>query len=257
MRHPIFPLLGLLLISVSTACAQQATASPQPVTPLVTTASVQVSPAATTQATTGTFSVCIDPGHPSEVSAGTALLNGMQEVTVCWEVALLLKANLEARGVRVVMTKDQERQVVSNKQRAEIANQAKVDFLVRLHTESMGSTGFATYYPRKEGVAKDGHRGPSQAVLAATKPVAERFHAALVKALEGKLPTYGLRGDEQTAIGSKQGALTGSIYSEVPAVVVEMVVLSNKSDAEWIAKPENKAILANALAEACLATQAK
>ena len=235
---------GMFLISASTAGAQPSAPTSAPL-------------AAAARPTSATFSVCIDPGHPSEVAAGDVVLNGLQEVNVCWEVAQLLKANLESRGIRVVMTKNQERQRDTNKERAEIANRAEVDFLVRLHTESVGTTGFAVYYPRKEGVAKDGHRGPSAAVLAATKPAAERFHAALAKALEGKLANVGLRGDEQTAIGRRQGALTGSIYSQVPAVVVEMVVLSNKSDAEWIAKPENKAVMAEALAQGVLAARAR
>jgi len=38
----------------------------------------------------------------------------------------------------------------------------------------------------------------------------------------------GVRGDSKTLIGSKQGALTGSIFSQVPIVTIEMVVLAIK-----------------------------
>ena len=34
----------------------------------------------------------------------------------------------------------------------------------------------------------------------------------------------GVKTDRQTAIGGKQGALTGSVFSEVPVVTVEMLV---------------------------------
>jgi N-acetylmuramoyl-L-alanine amidase len=56
-----------------------------------------------------------------------------------------------------------------------------------------------------------------------------------------------VKGDEQTFIGGKQGALTGSIYSEVPALLVEMANLAKADDAKWISNPENQRTLAKAL----------
>ena len=32
--------------------------------------------------------VCLDPGHPSENNSGAVLVNGIREVTICWEVSL-------------------------------------------------------------------------------------------------------------------------------------------------------------------------
>jgi N-acetylmuramoyl-L-alanine amidase len=51
-------------------------------------------------------------------------------------------------------------------------------------------------------------------------------------------------------VGREQGgALTGSIYSEVPVVTVEMVVLSDKDDAEFIKREEGRRKMAAAIAE--------
>ena len=47
---------------------------------------------------------------------------------------------------------------------------------------------------------------------------------------------------------SDEGALTGSIFSKVPTVLVEMVFLTNPADADWIKQDRNKALMAKALA---------
>src|SRR5437870_10675008 len=51
------------------------------------------------------FCVCIDPGHPSENNDGGGVTNGLTEVAVNWEVAVLLRRELEKNGISVVMTK--------------------------------------------------------------------------------------------------------------------------------------------------------
>jgi N-acetylmuramoyl-L-alanine amidase len=59
----------------------------------------------------------------------------------------------------------------------------------------------------------------------------------------------GVRGDSRTLVGSRQGALTGSIFSEVPVVLVEMVVLSNARDAAFIKSASGQALMARAIAD--------
>lgn len=63
-----------------------------------------------------------------------------------------------------------------------------------------------------------------------------------------KLRDNGVKGDEDTFIGRRQGALTGSIFSEAPTILVEMVFLTNPKDAEWIKQDRNKQTMARALA---------
>lgn len=202
------------------------------------------------------FKVCIDPGHPSEVNSGTTVSNGLKEVTVCWQVALILKKLLADSGVQVVMTKSSELQYVTNRQRAEIANAAKVDMAIRLHADAGSGTGFTSYYPRKQGT-KFGVTGPSKSVLAASERVAKLFHPAFVKALAGEIRNNGLKGDESTFVGGKQGALTGSIFSKVPVVLVEMCFLTTKKDADWIRQEKNKTKMAQALCAGILAVKSQ
>lgn len=195
-----------------------------------------------------TGTVCVDAGHPSEVGIGTKGKR-LTEVGVCWQVALKLKSLLEERGFTVIMTKKSEREHVTNKRRAEIANRAHADLFVRLHCDyAPGESGTSTYFPDRQGrVGKV--RGPSKEVQKQSRAVAERFHPAMMAKLKGKLSDRGLHSDTRTAIGGKQGALTGSIYSRVPVLLVEMAALNTPKDEAFLAKDSGQQQMAEALAE--------
>ena len=193
--------------------------------------------------------MCIDPGHPSEVGIGTRGKK-LTVVGLVWTVALRLRDLLTERGVQVALTKRSERQMVRNKERARIANAFRANLLVRLHCDAAAGSGAATFYPDRQGKAADGKRGPSKQVLAATARVAPPFHRALARGLSGMLADKGLHSDVHTYVGGKQGALTGSIHSEVPVVLVEMCVLTNPRDEAALATAEGQERMALALADA-------
>lgn len=192
--------------------------------------------------------VCIDPGHPSEVNSGFTVQNGTTETHIDWVVAEKLRKLLVAQGIKVVMTKSSEKQMVKNKERALIANRAGADLMVRLHCDSSPDQGYAIYFPDRQGIAQ-GKTGPSQEVMERSHEAAKVLDAAMRKALEGVLKNGGVRGDSQTAVGSKQGALTGSIFSQVPVLTIEMVVLSHKADAALIQTATGQDRMAQAIAD--------
>lgn len=189
--------------------------------------------------------ICIDPGHPSEVGRGT---HGKKftEIQVVWKVGVLLKQKLEADGYRVVMTKTSEDEFVRNKKRAEIANDSHAALMVRLHCDAEGGHGFGTYYPSQQGRSQ-GMAGPTKQVIASSKAAAERFHTAVIQSLNGFVSDRGLMSDLQTAIGHKQGALTGSIFLKVPILLVEMLVLTNPKDENLLSEQDGFERLAEAL----------
>ena len=199
-------------------------------------------PSSTTQV------VCIDPGHASETSGGDVVQNGTTEVHIAWVVAVKLKALLEANGFKVVMTKQREDEVVTNKDRARLANRAKAALMIRLHCDASEDNGYAVYSPDRQGTVQ-GVTGPTQEVIDRSRVAAEAVHQGMARVLDGVLKDGGLRGDSKTFVGAKQGALTGSIFSEVPAVLIEMVVLSNKDDAEFIKSEGGQQKMAQAIAE--------
>lgn len=202
------------------------------------------------------FVVCLDPGHPSEVSAGDALQNGVREVVIVWQVAQRMQTHLASAGVQVVLTRHGEREMVTNRKRAEIANTSGARLMLRLHCDTGKHRGFAVYYPDKQGTA-EGRTGPSPDIIRRSHDAAICVHEALRSAITPDLPDNGLKGDSQTFIGSKQGALTGSIFSAVPVVLVEMAVLSNPQDASFIGSPDGQERMARALAAGVVAAGQK
>jgi N-acetylmuramoyl-L-alanine amidase len=193
------------------------------------------------------FTVCIDPGHPSEVNSGKSVQNGATETHIDWVVALKLRKCLVDLRYTVVMTKSFEDELVKNKDRAIKANEANADLAVRLHCDSSPDSGYALYYPDRQGTAQ-GKTGPSADVMSQSKSAAELLHKGMVTVLAGKLKNGGVRGDSKTLVGSKQGALTGSIFSRVPVVTIEMVVLSNAADAAFIKTEAGQQQMADAIA---------
>ena len=192
--------------------------------------------------------IAIDPGHPSEVSSGAEVQNGTTEVHSAWEVAQRLAQLLRDRGYSVVLTKTSEMQLVRNVERAEIGNRARAALMVRLHCDASSDSGYALYYPDRLGTA-EGKTGPSEDVMRWSAAAAESIHAGMAPRLAGRLKDGGVRGDSKTLVGSRQGALTGSIYSEIPVVLIEMVTLSNARDAEFIKSEEGRSLMARAIAE--------
>jgi N-acetylmuramoyl-L-alanine amidase len=194
--------------------------------------------------------IAVDPGHPSEVASGRAMQHGTNETAVAWAVALKLREALEARGYEVVLTKSREDELVRNRDRAAVANRARASLMVRLHCDASVESGFAVYYPDRKGRAKDGTVGPSPSVIEGSRRAAAAVHAAMAEGLADALADNGVRTDNQTKVGRDQGgALTGSIFSEVPVVTVEMVVLSDARDAEFIKAEEGQRRMAEAIAE--------
>jgi N-acetylmuramoyl-L-alanine amidase len=190
--------------------------------------------------------IVIDPGHPSETSAGT-VQHGIAEVHIAWMVSLKLRDLLQADGYRVALTKQREDEMVRNPDRARIANRAGAALMVRLHCDATNGSGFAVYYPDRPGTVR-GVTGPSRSVMTRSRAAAVSVHAGMSDSLGRRLHDGGIRGDSQTYVGSRQGALTGSIFSEVPIVTIEMVVLGARTDAEFISGTEGQNLMAHAIA---------
>ena len=193
------------------------------------------------------FVICVDPGHQSETSYGTESRDRkLTELHVNWVVAQRLDALLRAEGATVVPTKIREAQIVTNRRRAEIANAAHADLFLRLHCDSGEQSGLATYYPDRQGT-RFGVTGPDPSVIAASRRAAAIFQPAVIQVLGGSLQDDGIKGDSQTGVGGRQGALTGSIFSHVPALTVEMCVLTNAHDYKFIRTETGQDQMARAL----------
>lgn len=194
------------------------------------------------------FLVCIDPGHPSETAPG-AVVNGLSERKLAWQVALKLRDRLTEMGIASFLTKEKENQKVTNRARAEAANRRQASLLIRLHCDVGTGRGFTWYYPDRAG-RKEGVIGPPAAIRARSRELATVLNDAMRPLLAGKLASNPVRTDAQTFIGGKQGGvLTGSIFSTVPTVLLEMCFLNQPADAAFIASPTGQDLLADAIAQ--------
>jgi uncharacterized protein YijF (DUF1287 family) len=198
-----------------------------------------------------TATVCLDPGHPSEKNSGRAVQNGTTELEMNWTVATQLRERLEEQGVRVVMTKRSQDEYVTNRRRAEIANKSGAALFFRIHCDTGKGSGLTTYHPAQAGVVH-GIRGPSGPVRRASARAAHLIHAVMSQYLCPPLHDNGVKTDRQTAIGRRQGALTGSIFAKVPTVTVEMVYLSHPSDAAFIRSREGQERMVEVMSAAIL-----
>ncbi len=191
--------------------------------------------------------VCIDPGHPSENGAGTKG-KSVTEVELVWDLSLKTKEFLRRSGVKVVLTKSKESEKVTNKERATIANESGAQLLLRVHADAGKHSGFGTFYPDKSAKV-GGVYGSSQKVLSGSAVAAKAFHREVIDQLKDFLKDAGLKTDRATAIGSKQGALTGSVFSKIPVILVETCVLSNPVDEAKVATREGRLKIAEAMAK--------
>jgi N-acetylmuramoyl-L-alanine amidase len=92
--------------------------------------------------------VALDPGHGGE-DEGVRGLNGTKEKDLALAVARKVKATIESRlGIRVLMTRDEDRNVSLNA-RAAMANNNKADLFISLHANASFSpavTGASILY---------------------------------------------------------------------------------------------------------------
>jgi len=195
-----------------------------------------------------TITICIDPGHPSETNSGKAIQNGTTENHINWVISNRLDERLTSLGYEVVLTKQSEEEYVTNRRRAEIANEVNAALMLRLHSDTGPGSGFTFYVPDKEGT-KDGHTGPPPEVRSAGRQAAEWLNRYLRDGI-GPLKSRGVLSETHTAVGNKQGALTGSIFARVPVVTMEMGFLSNPKDAEFLKSENGQAQIATVLSEA-------
>lgn len=175
--------------------------------------------------------IVIDPGHPSETSAGTKAADGTLENDVNWEIAIALQQRLSTvPGLRVLLTKDHRRQYISNRHRAELANAASALLFLRLHCDSGRKRGFTFYYPNRPGTTTAGNTGPSPKICRHSASAAIILHREMRCSASNHFYDNGILPESKTYVGSRQGALTGSIFSEVPVVTVEMFYMSSPED---------------------------
>lgn len=203
----------------------------------------------------GTFVVCVDPGHqghsdtktepigpgsdvrkPRITGGTTGAVTGAPEYETVLQIATNLRQRLEAAGVTVVMTRTTNDVNLSNTERAQIANGARADLFVRLHADSSTDeslSGVSTLYPSAN---------------AWTKPIAETSVRA-ARTIQASIVKKTHAVDVGTA---ERGDLAGFNWSSVPVVLVGVGFPSNRVEDRLLVSPNYQDKIAQGLADGIL-----
>ncbi len=273
MRRPVLAVIGLLALA---ACGGQPSAAPSTTTTTAspTTTTTTTAPPRTTTTTTTTTTtvppekpapvVVLDPGHnganaanPGEINrqvpagrgrmkacntTGTATNAGYPEHAFTWDVAVRVRDQLTAQGVRVVLTRPDDNGVgPCVDRRAAIGNEAGAAAVVSIHAD--GSTdasahGFHIAYSAPPLNEAQGEPSMRLATTMRDTMVAKGFATSTYIGSAGLSP----RDD-----------LGGLNLSERPAVLVECGNMRNAAEAAEFSSPAGRASYAAAIAAGILA----
>ena len=140
-----------LTIDIVAATTEPAAPSPTPVPPLTPL------PDLGTVEQASVHTVVIDPGHGGE-DAGVKGPGGTKEKDLTLAVARRLKASIESRlGIRVLLTRDDDRNIAVD-DRAAVANNNKADLFLSLHASAslrLGTAGASVFIAAFDKNAED------------------------------------------------------------------------------------------------------
>ena len=182
----------------------------------------------------GGIVVCIDAGHGFEnsrkvidVGAGEGSVyneltrdlasGGLYEADLNLQIALKVRSILEARGVKVVMTRtDYVHEYLSITARAERIRNMGVDMLVSIHANSAAN-------PDAHGARVYYNTDPAFAKTAESKALAQ----AIMSSIKGNCPESFFI--DYLSEGKSLAVLNGS--GDIPCALVETAFLTNEGDA--------------------------
>ena len=200
--------------------------------------------------------VCLDPGHGTLARAGAQREpigpgsptlkikdpgGAPGEAGIVLDIALRTRRLLEARGIRVAMTRTRGGYAGGNIERAEFCNARNASLMLRVHAD--GSTnrslrGVHTLYPALR-------RGWTDDIYAKSVRAARLLQQAVLHSTGA--PDLGLQ---------RRSDLTGFNWADVPVVLVETGFLSNPQEARQLHSPAYRARIARGLAAGAAAVVA-
>jgi N-acetylmuramoyl-L-alanine amidase len=208
--------------------------------------------------------VVLDPGHGGE-STGTRAPLGLVEKDLALDIARRLRKLLEEQSFRVVMTREDDRDV-SLEQRGALANREGADIFVSIHLnwiENRESRGIETYYlgatddPFLTRLAAAENRDSGYS-LADMRRLLDRIYAdvrqdksrRLAEVVQGSLfNSLGKVNPEIEDRGVKAAPFIVLLSTEMPAILAEVSCLSNEGEAQLLTKPLYRQYIAEALSK--------
>jgi N-acetylmuramoyl-L-alanine amidase len=183
-------------------------------------------------------SVVIDAGHGGS-NPGAIGVNGLEEKEVNLDVAYALRDELDKMGYETLMTRSDDRDM-SLEERVQFTVQHKADLFVSVHSNDYGDPNtrgtMVLYYDDHYPQAKY----PASAAMKMLTPQSLDLAQKVLNAVTA------------TANTKNNGLMQSAAYvirsGEVPSILVETAFLSNKQDAELLAKPAVRQKIAEGIA---------
>lgn len=218
--------------------------------------------------------VVLDAGHGGHDEGATGP-SGLREKDLVLDITRRLKRRLERRGVRVVLTRDEDR-FLSLEERTAVANDARADLFLSIHANASASRrprGIETYFASLEAsdaAAREtaerensafgasapdfGHDDPLAAILGdliATEHLSES--SAFAKLAQRELAAIG----RARSRGVKQAPFVVLMGVQMPASLVEIGFLSNPDEEKGLRRSARRDSIAAALDRAIAAFAAR
>lgn len=197
--------------------------------------------------------ICIDAGHqrygnnaleaigpgsstrkPKVTSGTEGKYTHKAESEVNLETAKKLKNILISRGYKVVMVRESQDVNISNIQRAEIANKSNADLAIRIHCDGSGNSDLHGYFIL---TPSSSNRFLSSSIVNSSLRLTKCLLPAIQKATGANNRGISYRDD-----------LTGTNWSKVPTVLVEMGEMSNKQEDYALSTPAYQEKMATGMA---------
>ncbi len=209
-----------------------------------------------TQTASGKGTVAIDPGHQgwdvdmsaqepiapgasetkAKATSGTSgNYSNLAEYQLNLDVSLKLRDELQKRGYRVVMTREDNDTAISNSERAQLAAEEGADVFIRIHAD--GEEGGSS--------ASGGRTMISTAQNPYVGELYEDSKALAECVLDGYCEATGFK--KLSII--ETDTMSGINWSQIPVTILEMGFMSNKHDDLYMANENNQFTMAEGIAD--------
>lgn len=194
----------------------------------------------------------IDPGHQvaansatepngpgssvykMKVSGGTCgVATRKPEYQLTLEIGLALQKELWNRGYQVVMTRESNEVNISNKQRAQLLNQANADIGVRIHAD--GSTS--------------GAKGVTMLCPSTSNPYVAKLSKSSKKLSDAILEKYIAATGLRSRGVAYRDDLTGTNWSTIPVTLIELGFMTNREEDLYMSSKSGQKAMVTGIAD--------
>lgn len=196
--------------------------------------------------------IVLDPGHAAtrttdyepvgpgaqetkmaSVIGTRGVVTGVYEFARVLEISKLLREELLLRGYQVIMTKETNEEVLSNIQRAQIANGVHADAFLRIHADA-------------SEIASD--TGAMAMCITESNPYVPQMYRLSRILADDVLAEYCAATCLTNRGVTETDEMTGNNWSEVPCILMELGYMTNPDDDRFLASAEGQAAVVQGIA---------